>query len=166
MSRFVEVEHQEWIAAPVDTMRSQFADLQHHIAADVHPKLRFEIVSQQANRTRYVQEVKLLGIRQRDVFEREVAPDGSITDTSVEGFNKEGSLHFRFTPQSRGGRAGTCVDIAIRLPVPGPLFWLSGLLKAQVRRELRAASLEDKRDIEVRGYQPRAQASAEPKMAA
>jgi hypothetical protein len=156
MTRFAEVEHQEWIAAPVDTVRSQFADLQHHIAANVHPKLRFEIVSQGANRARYVQ-VKLLGIRQRDVFERVVAPDGSITDTSVEGFNKEGSLNFRFKPENREGREGTCVDIAIRLPLPGPLVWLRGLLKAQVRRELRAAALEDKRDIEVRGYQPRRQ---------
>lgn len=121
----------------------------------MHPKLRFEIVTQGANRARYVQEVKLLGIRQRDVFEREVAADGSITDTSVEGFNKDGSLGFRFKPQSRDGREGTCVDIVIRLPLPGPLYWLRGLLKAQVRREVRAAALEDKRDIELRGYQPR-----------
>jgi hypothetical protein len=154
MTRFVEVEHQEWIAAPVNTVRSQFADLQHHIAANVHPKLRFEILSQSANRARYVQEVKLLGIRQRDVFERDIAPDGSITDTSVEGFNKDGSLRFRFQPQSRDGREGTCVGIVIRLPLPGPLFWLGGLLKAQVRREVSAAAAEDKRDIEVRGYRP------------
>ncbi len=101
MTRFAEVEHQEWIAAPVDTVRAQFADLQHHIDANVHPKLRFEIVSQSARRARYVQEVKLLGIRQRDVFEREIAADGSITDTSVEGFNKDGSLRFCFRPQNR-----------------------------------------------------------------
>jgi hypothetical protein len=154
VTRFAEVEHQEWIAAPVDTVRAQFADLQHHIDANVHPKLRFEIVSQSARRARYVQEVRLLGIRQRDVFEREIAADGSITDTSVEGFNKDGSLRFCFRPQNREGRDGTCVDITIRLPLPGPMYWLRGLLKAQVRREVRAAALEDKRDIELRGYRP------------
>jgi len=36
----------------------------------------------------------LLGLRQRDVFERRIAPDGSIEDRSVEGFNRGGSLSF------------------------------------------------------------------------
>ena len=153
MSRFVEVSHQEFIAAPITRVRAQFADLDHHIAANVHPKLRFEVLSQGERRARYVQEVRLLGIKQRDVFEREIAPDGmSMVDTSVEGFNKGGSLSFDFTPANRAGVAGTTVGVKIRLPVPPFLGVLSPLLKAQVRRELTAAVQEDKHDIEVRGY--------------
>jgi hypothetical protein len=148
MTRFAEVQHIEWIDAPVDTVRSQFADLQHHIDTNVHPKLRFKVLSSGAQRARFVQEVRLLGIKQRDVFEREIADDGSISDRSVEGFNKGGSLTFGFVAE----RGGTRVDIAIRLPMPGPLFLLRPLLEAQVRREVRAAALEDKRDIEGRGY--------------
>ena len=148
MTRFAEVQHREWINAPVDTVRSQFADLQHHIDTNVHPKLRFELLSSGVRRARFVQEVQLLGIRQRDVFEREVAEDGSIRDRSVEGFNKGGSLDFGFVPE----RGGTRVDITIRLPMPGPMFLLRPLLEAQVRREVRAAALEDKHDIEDRGY--------------
>jgi hypothetical protein len=154
MPRFAEVTHHEWIAAPLPLVRSQFADLRHHIATNVHPRLRFEILQTSPRRARFVQEVKLLGIRQRDVFEREIEPDGSITDTSVEGFNKGGSLCFRFAPKSDAqGRAGTEVAITIRLPLPplvGPL--LRPLLEQQVRREVRAAAAEDKHDIEVRGY--------------
>ncbi|MFZ2649373.1 MAG: hypothetical protein WA210_04625 [Burkholderiaceae bacterium] len=148
MTRFVEVRHTEWIDAPRDAVRSQFADLPHHIANNVHPKLRFEILTQDERRARFVQEVRLLGLRQRDVFERVIADDGSMHDESVEGFNKGGSLDFAFAAE----RGGTRVDICIRLPTPGPLALLRPLLAVQVRRELRAAAAEDKYDIEVRGY--------------
>jgi hypothetical protein len=156
MPRFAEVQHSEWIAAPVDTVRSQFADLEHHIRANVHPKLRFEVLAQGPNRARYLQEVRLLGLLQRDVFERRIGEDGSINDFSVEGFNRGGSISFKFVPE----RGGTRVDIGIRLPMRGPMFLLRPLLQAQIRRELRAAVLEDKHDIEVRGYAARADAGA------
>lgn len=153
MPRFAEVTHLEWIAAPPETVRAQFADLQHHIATGVHPRLRFELLESGPTHARFVQEVRLLGVRQRDVFERHLAADGSMTDTSVEGFNRGGTLHFRFDPQTRAGAAGTEVSITIRLPLPplvGPL--VRPLLQAQVRKELAAAAAEDKHDIEVRGY--------------
>jgi hypothetical protein len=99
-----------------------------------------------------------IGIRQRDVFLRTFEPDGTMLDTSVDGFNKGGSLHFTFRREARGALEGTEVAITIRLPLPpvvGPL--IRPLLEAHVRRELRAAAAEDKRDIELGGY-PRAAA--------
>ena len=131
-------------------MRRQFSDLHHHVATKVHPKLRFEIISVDEKSARFVQEVHLPGLRQRDVFQRVIDADGSMRDESVEGFNKGGSLDFDFQPE----RGGTRVDICIRLPVPGPLRFLRRLLEAQLRRELRAAAAEDKHAIEVRGYPP------------
>lgn len=160
MPRFAEVRHPQWIEAPIDVVRSQFADLDHHIHANVHPKLRFEVLERHADRARFVQEVRLLGIRQRDVFERRIEPDGSIADRSVEGFNKGGTLDFRFLPQTVAGKAGTLVDITIRLPLP-PLIGVlvKPLLEAQIRKEVTAAALEDRLDIEQRGY-PRTTAPA------
>lgn len=159
MPRFVEVSHQEWIAAPRDRVRAQFADLQHHIDARVHPKLSFEVLQQGRESARYVQQVRLLGLRQRDVFERRFEPDGRMVDTSVEGFNKGGSLAFDFRAESRGDREGTAVTITVRLPLP-PLIGglIRPLLAAQVRREVAAAAAEDKHDIEVRGYRAAAPA--------
>jgi len=159
MPRFAEVKHTVWIAAPQDSVRRQFADLQHHIATTVHPKLRFEVVEQSARGARYVQYVKLLGLTQRDVFVRSFPPDGSMVDTSVEGFNRGGSLRFQFRTEARQGAPGTAVDITIRLPLP-PLVGvlLKPLLERQVRKEVTAAADEDKYDIEVRGY-PRALAA-------
>lgn len=156
MSRFTDVRHRQWIGAPLEAVRAQFADLDHHIAQQVHPKLRFEVLERRPGGARFVQEVRLLGIRQRDVFERRIAADGSIEDRSVAGFNRGGTLQFRFTPEVAEGRAGTQVEIVVRLPLPplvGPL--LRPLLEAQIRKEVQAAALEDRADIEQRGY-PRA----------
>ena len=153
MPRFTEVRHSQWIAAPQPTVRAQFADLDHHIRKNVHPKLRFEVLRRDERSARFVQEVRLLGVRQRDVFERSLMADGCMEDCSVEGFNRGGSLHFRFQPQTRQGRPGTQVDITVRLPLPplvGPL--IKPLLEAQIRKEVRAATLEDQADIEQGRY--------------
>lgn len=162
MSRHAEVRHAQWIAAPVDTVRMQFADLDHHIRHQVHPKLRFEVLARHAQGARYVQEVRLPGIRQRDAFERQLLADGSIEDRSVEGFNQGGSLRLHFQPQPLDGRSGTLVEIVIKLPLPpliGPL--LRPLLEAQVRKEVRAAALEDRDDIEQGGYPRRVAAASQ-----
>ena len=160
MRQFAEVLHSIDINAPIEAVRSQFADLDHHIGSNVHPKLSFEILQRRANGARFVQVVRLLGIRQRDVFERTINADGSIHDLSVDGFNKDGSLDFRFEPVQTYASAGTSsatppgtrVSIAIRLPVPPLLGWLKPLLVSQIRREVSAAALEDKFDLEIRGY--------------
>jgi hypothetical protein len=153
MARTVEVTHQIWIDASPATVRSQFADLQHHIDANVHPSLRFEVLAQEPGRARFIQEVKLLGMRQRDLFDRRVDEDGSIHDESIDGFNKGGKLDFRFFPAAEGGRDGTRVDITIRLQTPPMLGWLAPVLRSQVVREVTQAALQDKHDIE-RGYRP------------
>ncbi len=153
MTRHAQATHTEWIAAPVDTVRAQFADLDHHIRRNVHHKLRFEVLAVQPDGARFVQEVRLLGIRQRDVFERRLTADGGIEDRSIEGFNRGGRLRFDFRPAVRDGHEGTEVQIDIQLPLPPVVGWLvRPLLEAQVRKELRAAAREDKLDIEDRGY--------------
>lgn len=162
MPRFAETSHDEWIAAPEALVRSQFADLEHHIAANVHPKLSFRILEQGPEGARFEQRVKLLGITQRDIFERRFTADGCMVDTSVEGFNRGGTLAFEFRPERRGVAEGTRVRITVRLPLPPLVGWLvRPLLRAQVRKEVAAAAAEDKRDLEVRGYRPARAAGAE-----
>ena len=153
MPKMVEVRHQIWIAAAPAAVRSQFADLQHHIRTNVHPKLKFELLAQEPNRARFTQEVRLLGMKQRDLFDRRIDADGSIHDVSIEGFNKGGTMDFRFVPAVEAGRNGTRLEATIRLQTPPLLGWLAPVLKAQVIREVNAASMEDKHDIE-HGYQP------------
>jgi hypothetical protein len=160
MPRFAEVRHQQWIQAPIAVVRAQFADLDHHIHANVHPKLRFEVLERHAQGARFLQEVRLLGIRQRDVFERRIEADGSIVDRSVEGFNKGGTLTFHFIEETVEGKLGTRVDITIRLPLPPVIGALvKPLLEAQIRKEVTTAALEDRADIEQRGYPRRSEAA-------
>lgn len=153
MPRTVEVKHQLWIGASPATVRAQFTDIQHHIDANVHPNLQFELLAQEPRRARFRQHVRLLGMRQHDLFDRVIDEDGSIHDVSIDGFNKGGTMDFGFVPASEGGRSGTRVDIKIRIPTPPLLGWLAPLLKKQVLREAMAAAEQDKRDIE-HGYQP------------
>lgn len=150
MPKTLEVEHRVLIAAPAEAVRAQYGDIEHHIRTGVHPRLRYRVLPPAGGRQRFEQTVRLLGLTQRDVFEREWLPDGSLRDTSVEGFNRGGSLHFGFAPARVDGAAGTEVTVRVRLPLPGPLAWLAPLLRAQVRRELAAAAREDKADIEGR----------------
>ena len=153
MTYFADVRHAQWIAAPVATVRSQFLDLEHHMRHQVHRKLRFEVLERYADGARFVQELRLLGMCQRDVFERRLLADGSIEDRSVEGFNQGGSMRIHFSPQPQQGRAGTLVEIVIKLPLPPLIGWLlRPLLQALVHKELRAAALEDRADIEQGGY--------------
>ncbi len=159
MPATAEVHYPLWVAAPLPVVKAQFADLRHHIDARVHPKLQFRLLDDAAGRMRYEQKVRLLGIVQRDVFERRIGED-TMVDTSVEGFNKGGSLAFRFTAQPCEGREGTLVEITVRLPMPPLMGWLRPLLCAQVRREVHEAAQQDKRDIEVAGYRPAVEALA------
>ena len=154
MPNFAEVEHHIWIAAPLPTVRKQFGDLDHHVRTNVHPKLSFEKLESRPGYLRFTQEVRLLGLKQRDVFERQWLADGGMRDTSIEGFNKGGTLDFSFAESAQGGQPGTDVGITIRLPLPPLLGWLAPVLKSQVRKEVTAAALEDKFDLEQRGYRP------------
>ena len=147
--RFAEVHQSAFIAAPPALVQRQFADLEHHIQTNVHPSLTFKVLAHDDTSARYVQEVKLLGLRQRDVFDREILANGSIRDVSIEGFNKGGELRVDFASMGKGTR----VDLLIRLPLP-PLVGglLRPLLERQIKRAVTAAITEDKYDLEVRGY--------------
>ena len=145
---FARVSVAAHINAPVERVRRQFADLDHHIACNVHPKLTFRKLYQTADKARFEQTVRLLGMRQRDLFDRTIHADGSMTDLSIDGANKGGSLRFRFEPKA----GGTDVSVEVRLPVPRLLGFLRPVMERQVRKEVLAAVAEDQRDLENGAY--------------
>jgi hypothetical protein len=149
MPRFVEVHHHEWIEAPVAVVKAQFVDLDHHISKDVHPDFQFTVLEQRPSTARFVQDVRFFGIRQRDTFERRIETDGSFVDTSVKGFNKGGTVAFRFASEAMGAKTGTRVDVAVRIPLPpivGPL--LRPVFAAQIRKQTKTATEQDRVDLE------------------
>jgi hypothetical protein len=149
MRSFVDVRHDVWIAASRELVRAQFADLDHHIQTGVHPTLTLRRLQDGPRGVRYEQVVRLLGIRQRDVFERRFLRDGTMVDLSVDGFNKEGSITVSFERETRDGRPGTLVMLDVRVPLPrliGPL--IRPLVAARVAAEVRRAAEQDKFDLE------------------
>lgn len=152
MPTHAEVVHSSWIVAPLPVVRAQFADLRHHIRAGVHPRVDLEILGEGPRRARYAERSRLLGRVRRDVYDRLIEPDGGMVDICVAGPNKGGSLMFTFEPETRVGLAGVRVDVVVRRPLTRGLGWLRPLLAWRMRRELRIAFEEDRRDIEDRGY--------------
>ena len=153
MRCFAQVCHPQWIEAPISVVRAQFADLDHHINANVHPHQRLALMSRNGRNVCFVRELRRMGLRQRDVFERHIALDGSIVDRSVEGSNKGGSRTFHFEPETVAKQRGTRVEVTVRLPLPRVIGrLLKPLYEAQLRRELVAAAQRDRDDIVERGY--------------
>lgn len=142
------VRHTERIHAPRALVAAQFADLEHHIRTRVHPNLTFRPLGVVDGRMRYEQKVRLLGLTQRDVFERHPGINGEFRDVSIEGFNRGGNIAFSF--ESDG--PVTLVTVTISLPVPWLLRLLEPLLVRQVRRELAKAAAEDRGDLESGRY--------------
>ena len=156
MTRFADIEHTLWVAAPIATVRTHFADLQHHIQAQVHSQRRYTLLARHTRGSRFVQEVRLRGGVQHDLIERRIDTDGSIHDRTVDGPNQGATQSIVFHPHIEGGERGTRVGVTLRVPLPS---WAGVLLRplrvAQVRKELSQAMEESRLDLETRGY-PRA----------
>jgi len=152
VSRFIEIQHDEWVAATPEVVRAHYADLHHRVDAQVHPRERLRLLPPGAGGPRYERIAARLGRRRCDVFERRLQPDGSIVDTIVAGPDWGRAVSVRFLRASHGGRVGTLVEYTLTQPlsaVVGRL--LARWIRRSLARELRESAAEDKADVE-RGY--------------
>jgi hypothetical protein len=154
VSRFIEIQHDEWIAASPDIVRAHYADLHHRADARVHPRERVRMLRPGPTGPRYERLWQGFMGTQVDIFEREQMADGSVVDNVVSGSNWGRSVRVRFWRRVERGQGGTLVEMTVTQPLP-PL--VGGLLARWMRRrlesELREMAAEDRRDIE-RGYRP------------
>jgi hypothetical protein len=155
VSRFIEIQHDEWIAASPEIVRAHYADLYHRADARVHPRERLHLLRPGPTGPRYERVLQGFLGRQHDVFEREQMADGSVVDNVVSGSNWGRSVRVRFWRRVEQGRSGTLVELTVTQPLPplvGGVFvrWV----RRRLERELREMAVEDKLDVE-RGYRPR-----------
>ena len=123
MSRFIEIQHDEWIAAGPDVVRAHYTDLNHRQIARVHP------------------------------HEREHHADGSVVDTCVSGSHWGRSISARFWRRNDDERPGTLVEMTVTQPLRPLLGRVAARwIRRRVERELREFATEEKVDVE-RGYQ-------------
>jgi hypothetical protein len=162
MSRFVQFKFQVWVQAPEPLVQAQFSDLAHQIQARVHPQAPARIVSQSFKRARFqkARRVWRWWIRQ-EVWAREHEPDGTLLDTQLEGSRRGTFVAYRFTSSSVGGEPGTVVDVEARIPLsPWAGRWGQAWVRWRVLQWLELEALQNKRDIELYGYQPAKQRKA------
>jgi hypothetical protein len=162
MPRFVQFIFQVWIQAPEPLVQAQFSDLNHQIEARVHPQAPIRIVSQSFKRARYLKarRVGRWWIRQEE-WAREHEPDGTVLDTQLKGRRRGTFVAYRFTSSSVGGEPGTMVDVEARIPTsPWAGAWSKAWVRWRALQWLELEVLQNKRDIELYGYQPAPQREA------
>ena len=151
MSRFIEIQHDEWVAAGPDVVRAHYGDLQHRLDARVHPGERLRLLAPGPGGPRFERGVRRGWRVQRDVVERHHRPDGSIVDTVVAGPNWGRSISARFWRRNEDGRPGTLVELTVTQPLPLIGRLVARWTRRRLGHELRQAAAEDKADVE-RGY--------------
>jgi hypothetical protein len=152
MSNFIEIQHDEWIAAAPDVVRAHYADLGHRQVARVHPRERLRQLEPGATGPRF-ERVTRSGWRMvRDVYERRYQPDGSVVDQCVAGANWGRSITARFFRSSEGGRVGTLVELTVTQPLRPLVGRIAGRwIRRRIARELHEFAADNKADVE-RGY--------------
>ena len=151
MSRFIEIQHDEWVAAGPDVVRAHYADLQHRLDARVHPRERLRLLAPGPGGPRFERVVRHGWRTQRDLVERGLKPDGTVVDTVVAGPNWGRSISVRFWRRNEDGRSGTLVELTVTQPLPLIGRLLARWTRRRIARELRESAGEDKVDVE-RGY--------------
>ena len=147
----IEVTVEQTIRRPLAEVSRQFGDVRHHAANRVHPKLTFEILSEQGDTIRFRQQVSLLGVKQTDEVVQTRRTDGSLFSEVVAGTNQGSSITQAFAPE---GDAATRITFTMRMPATGVKRLLKPLFAAAIRKTVRDAFVEDRYDLEVRGYRP------------
>ena len=133
------------IDADATVVRRQFGDVAHHAATDVHRGVSFEVITDDAERCRYRQVSQVGPLRLRQELELERTDHGPLVNRIVAGQFTGGAITFDVA--SLGDqRARVSARLAARLP--GPMAVLAPVLRRQVGRQLAAALVEDKRDLE------------------
>ena len=146
----VTVQSEKLIARPIEVVRSQFVDLQHHASTGVHADLDVSNVRPQQGGCRFTGRRRVLGMLQEDEIEVVRGVDGNSTLRSLSGSNT-GLLITQVFESVDPAR--TRVRTTVELPVRGILAFLAPLVRVGLKRDLITALEEDRRDLEERGYQ-------------
>ena len=111
----------------------------------------FEVIADDGVSCRYRQVSSAGPIKLRQEFELDRTSGGPLVNRIVAGQFTGGSITFQVESQG-DGRSN--VEARLTAPIPGVLRIIAPLLRAQVGRQLAAALVEDKADLESESYDP------------
>lgn len=143
------VEFRGTIRRPRRTVMRQFCDIRHHAEANVHPALKFTLLSDDQNCVRYRQEVRILGMQQRDEIVARAGGDGIIVAEVVAGTNRGTQIVQTFREVDGDS---TAIVFRMEIPIGGFKRLLKPAFALAVRSTLAKAFEEDRKDLEERGY--------------
>src|SRR5215471_21143033 len=101
------------IERPVEVVRQQYRDIDHHIRNNVHPDIRYQWEPAPAGHRRIRTTFNILGAPQYDISELEDGADGSFVIRYIEGTNSGMVLVHRFVP---AGPNATEVELVADAP--------------------------------------------------
>jgi hypothetical protein len=139
------------IKSPVDRVREQYRDIDHHIRNNVHPSIHYQWQEGAPGERKIKTTFRILGLPQYDVSLLEDAADGSFIIRYLEGTNAGMVLVHRFVEVEPGV---TEVQLSADAPstlgrkILGPLFVVGA------RQVMKKALAEDKRDLEQGDFRP------------
>jgi hypothetical protein len=130
---------------PVDEVRAQYRDIDHHIRNNVHPSIRYEWEPGAPGERKIKTTFRILGVPQFDISLLEDAEDGSFVIRYLEGSNAGMVLVHKFVPL---GPNATDVQLFADAPSSLGRKLLGPLFVAGARQVMKKALGEDKRDLE------------------
>lgn len=149
MGRIIEVVVSGSIRRPIDEVREQFADMEYHALANVHPRVRFTVLSRDAIRCRFRQEIRLLGQLQVDEVLNTWLPDGRLKSEVVAGTNQGLRAYYRFEGDVRDSH----VEVRFEVPASGLKALMAPAFRFAAQRALGKAFEEDRQNLESGRYE-------------
>lgn len=151
MADFIRITASLQIERPVDDVRAQYRDIDHHIRNNVHPSIRYRWEPAEPGQRKIRTTFRILGVPQFDVSLLEDAADGSFVIRYLEGSNAGMVLVHRFVPVGDGA-----TDVRLTADAPGTLArkLLGPLFVVGARQVMKKALAEDKRDLEGGAFEP------------
>jgi hypothetical protein len=155
MSGFIEIQHDEWVAASVDTVLAHYVDLHHRELARVHPREQLRQCAPGPIGPRFECRARSgWWSTGTDLFVRHERLDGSVLDQCMSGPHWGRSIVARFWPVNDGARIGTLLELTLTQPQrPVVARVLGRWLRTRIEAELREFAREIRVDVE-RGYVP------------
>jgi hypothetical protein len=141
------------IRRPIDVVRSHYSDIRHHMLHNVHPSYPLEIVAEDDRTCTYNQHSRLFGRNRVDVYVIEAKTDGTVYLKAISGPTRgtEQVISFRALAD-----AETEVSVTLWTQLSGFGVLMAPFIRRHISRELKTVLEEDRVDMEVKGYQPRA----------
>jgi hypothetical protein len=145
----LEVVRSVEIERDAELVRRQFGDVAHHASTNLHRGVVFEVIDDDGARCHYrqISTVGPLKVRQEMTLDR--TESGPLVNQIVAGQFAGGAISFSVRSC---GESRSVVEARLTAPVPFAMRFMTPILRAQVGKQLAAALVEDKADLERGAY--------------